>query len=130
LPLEVRFWRFVYKTDTCWLWTGKNNARGYAVFSTGEKSFLAYRFAYNLSVGPVPEGLELDHTCEVIMCVNPAHLEPVTHAVNMRRLAERRRTRAVELAMARARIADLETQLRIALDELHASASNAPSRNP
>lgn len=45
----------------------------------------AYRFAYEFLVGPIPDGLELDHLCRVRLCVNPAHLEPVTHAENNKR---------------------------------------------
>ena len=46
---------------------------------------LAHVFAYKLLVGVVPGGLELDHLCRVPACVNPAHLEPVTHAENLMR---------------------------------------------
>jgi hypothetical protein len=45
----------------------------------------AHRVVYEALVGPVPEGLELDHLCKESRCVNPAHLEPVTHAENVRR---------------------------------------------
>jgi hypothetical protein len=46
---------------------------------------MAHRFAYELLVGPIPEDLELDHLCRVRHCVNPAHLEPVTHLENILR---------------------------------------------
>lgn len=45
----------------------------------------AHRAMYEQEVGPITEGLELDHLCRQTMCVNPSHLEPVTHAVNLRR---------------------------------------------
>jgi len=45
----------------------------------------AHRFAYELLVGPIPEGMDLDHVCGVRLCVWPEHLEPVTHAENLRR---------------------------------------------
>jgi len=48
----------------------------------------AHIVAYLLTVGPIPEGLELDHKCKVPFCVNPAHVEPVTHQENMRRAVE------------------------------------------
>ena len=83
---EARFWPFVDKTATCWLWTGAQNGRGYGQFWDGSKKVYAHRFAYELLVGPIPDGLELDHVaalgCVNRHCVNPAHLEPVTHAVN------------------------------------------------
>lgn len=54
----------------------------------------AHRVAYEEIMGPVPEGLELDHLCRTRSCVNPSHLEPVTHRENMNRgdVATRRKT--------------------------------------
>lgn len=49
------------------------------------KMRLAHRVAYEIHVGPIPDGLEIDHLCRVRCCVNPDHLEPVTHRENMRR---------------------------------------------
>lgn len=43
----------------------------------------AHRFSYEILVGPIPEGMELDHLCKNRRCVNPAHLEPVTHHENL-----------------------------------------------
>ncbi len=87
--IEDRFWAKVDKTETCWLWTGSLNQQGYgqvAVRVAGRQtSARAHRFAHELLVGPIPDGLELDHLCRVRNCVNPAHLEPVTHAENLRR---------------------------------------------
>lgn len=61
----------------------------YGQFRAGGRKIVAHRFAYELMVGPVPEGLELDHVmdrgCTSSLCVNPAHLEPVTHQVNCQR---------------------------------------------
>lgn len=82
---RVRVWRHVEKTSTCWLWTGGLNKQGYGLFSVNRKSTLAHKYLYELQHGPVPAGLELDHGCRVHRCVNPAHLEAVTHAVNVRR---------------------------------------------
>lgn len=80
-----RFWTKVAKTDRCWLWTGCLSAKGYARTSVNRKHLPAYRVAYVLLVGPVPQGLELDHLCRNRRCVNPSHLEPVTHRVNVGR---------------------------------------------
>lgn len=86
--IEARFWARVDKTDTCWLWTGGGVTRHgyfYGRLTVGRRQVLAHRYAYELLVSPIPEGLELDHICRVTRCVNPTHVEPVTHAENMRR---------------------------------------------
>lgn len=71
----------------CWAWTGAKNNRGYGSASAGfsGKSMLAHRKAYEAAVGEIPAGLTIDHLCKNIVCVNPAHLEPVTIAENIRR---------------------------------------------
>lgn len=68
----------------CWIWTAVKTKDGYGRFRCNGK-IVAHRFSYELHHGPVPEGLELDHLCRNHSCVNPAHLEPVTHKVNMQR---------------------------------------------
>lgn len=80
-----RFWSKVEKTETCWLWTGGTARNGYGSFWDGNRIGRAHRYAYELLVGPIPEGLQLDHLCRVRLCVNPAHLEPVTQQENIRR---------------------------------------------
>jgi hypothetical protein len=85
-PAEERFWRYVEKTDGCWNWTGRHNARGYGQMRRQDQSqTMAHRYAYELLVGPIPQGLTLDHLCRNPRCVNPAHLEPVTLRVNILR---------------------------------------------
>lgn len=84
-----RFWPKVNKTDTCWLWTGYIKPNGYATFYPGggrhvDKIYV-HRWAYESSKGPIPDGLEIDHLCNVRNCVNPEHLEVVTHRVNLDR---------------------------------------------
>lgn len=76
-----RFWSKVTKTDTCWLWTAYLR-RGYGKIKISNRTVLAHRFAYEMLVGPIPDGLQLDHLCRVRNCVNPAHLEPVTSREN------------------------------------------------
>jgi hypothetical protein len=68
----------------CWEWTATRNKKGYGVIWDG-KTRGAHRVAYELFVGPIPEGLQLDHLCRVRHCVNPAHLEPVTCRENLLR---------------------------------------------
>lgn len=87
---EDIFWGHVEKStdsDGCWIWTGSNSKPfpNAAVYGKYTHRGVAHRVAYELLVGPIPEGLELDHLCRVTLCVNPAHLEPVTRAENQRR---------------------------------------------
>lgn len=69
----------------CILWTGSEKSHGYGSFWDGTRTRRAHQFAYELAIGQVPDGLQLDHLCRVRMCVNPAHLEPVTQQENNRR---------------------------------------------
>ena len=87
LTTEERFWAKVDKTETCWVWTAYRNPNGYGKFRLGGhgKKVLAHRYAYELLVRPIPEGLTLDHLCRVRSCVNPSHLEPVTRGENVLR---------------------------------------------
>lgn len=78
-----QFWTRVDASGDCWEWTGRRRS-GYGVAElVGTTS--AHRVAYVLLVGPIPEGLQLDHLCRNRACVNPDHLEPVTNLVNSRR---------------------------------------------
>ena len=93
-PLAERLWEKVEKggpmalwkgaPGPCWVWTA-SRTKGYGMIRSGRTNAYAHRVAYELSVGPIPEGLHLDHRCRRPHCVNPAHLEPVTNAENVRR---------------------------------------------
>jgi hypothetical protein len=69
----------------CWIWTGACQSASYAVAYYKGNARRVHRIIYGLLVGPIPQGLEIDHLCKVRCCVNPYHLEPVTHLENLRR---------------------------------------------
>lgn len=79
-----RFWSKVDigASDECWLWAAYTDRDGYGVFSIQHQPKRAHRVSYELIVGKIPDGLTLDHLCRVTRCVNPYHLEPVTHKEN------------------------------------------------
>lgn len=69
----------------CWEWTAFTDEKGYGRINNRSGTTYAHRVVYEGLVGPIPEGLEIDHLCRNRSCVKPDHLEPVTHAENNRR---------------------------------------------
>jgi hypothetical protein len=89
---EDRFWAKVEEDSQtgCWNWTAAMDGHGYGRFGGSGgcrrgKTSLAHRIAFELVIGMIRGGLELDHLCRNTVCVNPAHLEPVTHRENLLR---------------------------------------------
>lgn len=74
----------------CWIWAARKNGDGYGLIQVAGRTLRAHRFLYERHIGAIPDGLVLDHLCEVTSCVNPYHLEPVTTVENMRRGREGR----------------------------------------
>lgn len=89
--LFERFAQYAKITDTCWEWEGSKRENGYGQMGgydsrTGSRvPLIAHRVSHELFKGPIPPGLEIDHLCRNVRCVNPAHLEAVDHTTNMRR---------------------------------------------
>lgn len=84
---RIPFWDRVDKSGDCWEWTGIRNRGGYGLYvlsgpTRPRKARMAHRVAYEALVGPIPEGLDLDHLCRNRGCVRPDHVEPVSHRVN------------------------------------------------
>lgn len=78
-----KFWDRVVKSPGCWEWIGSISKWGYGIWQPHRGvSLRAHRVSYEATVGPIPDGLVLDHLCRNKRCVNPAHLEPVTDRVN------------------------------------------------
>lgn len=85
-PVERAIQRVVKEDDGCWYWNGSCTSSGYGHLNAGGGKYpLAHVLLFEHFRGPVPEGLELDHLCRNRRCVNPDHLEPVTHYENERR---------------------------------------------
>jgi hypothetical protein len=84
---EQTFWERVSRGDPdgCWPWLGWKDGEGYGTFWIDGRYHRAHRFAYELLVGPIPEGLQPDHLCRNHACCNPTHLEPVTQRENILR---------------------------------------------
>ena len=86
---EERFWEKVRKprryVAECWEWLAYKHHIGHGTFWDGAKKVYAHRFAYEMLVGPIPTHLEIDHLCRNPGCVNPRHMEAVTHKTNVLR---------------------------------------------
>ncbi len=84
---QDRFWAKVDKGSMreCWQWLGSHGQAGHGTFWDGSKPEAAHRYAYRILIGPIPEGMTIDHLCRNPACVNPAHMECVTLVENILR---------------------------------------------
>lgn len=80
-----RFWRFVDKSNDCWIWMGSDNGTEYGKFWLDGKTIYAHRISYFLKYGKIEPGYEIDHLCKNRRYVNPLHLEKVTGKINRNR---------------------------------------------
>ena len=86
--VEERFYSKVARGDGCWEWIAAKCQLGYGKFWLEGQMREAHRVSYELTHGPVPDGLELDHLCRNTSCVNPEHLDPVSHRENCKRVPQ------------------------------------------
>ena len=86
-PTDARFWpKVLQQVNGCWTWIGARTGKGYGSFMvTPNRWAVAHVYSYLSLIGPIPRGMVLDHLCRNPLCVNPAHLEPVTQKENLRR---------------------------------------------
>lgn len=85
-PMERLINRTIPEPNSgCLFWLGAVTKDGYGQFRVNNRTIKCHNFTYEAKYGPVPDGMELDHLCRIPCCVNPDHLEPVTHLENVRR---------------------------------------------
>lgn len=133
-----RLWAKVNKNgpNGCWLWTGSNNGSGYGRIYVQGSFRPTHRVAYELAVGVISDGFQIDHLCRVTLCINPAHLEAVTPQVNVlrgdtvsaKRAAQTHCLRGHEFTIPNTRIDKLNRRVCRECDRLRAIESRRETR--
>jgi hypothetical protein len=87
VPIAERFQGYIERIpfSECWYWMGCLSPKGYGYFYLAGRQHRVHRVSYEMHVGAIPAGLQIDHKCRVPSCVNPDHLEAVTNRVNVLR---------------------------------------------
>lgn len=122
-PLAERFWEKVERSEGCWLWKGGTTGRtgyGRIMVRTGNQA-LAHRVAWEFTNGPIPNGLECLHRCDVPACVRPDHLFLGTHEENMQDASRKGR-------FDQTRAADLRSMIRKAIVALDSGDNGAAAQ--
>jgi len=108
-----------YETP-CWIWLGSRRGHGYGKVGVNGRYVGAHRAFYERDKGSIPDGMELDHLCRVRLCVNPDHLEVVTHKENMRRGSNTRLSDAQVADIRAAEGTSVEIARRFGISQAHA----------
>lgn len=82
---RIEFRRILIPFSECWYWDGHHDKDGYASICVDKRTRHVHRVAYEEYIGPIPDGLQLDHLCRNRGCINPRHVEPVTGYENQHR---------------------------------------------
>jgi len=85
IPIDRLMAKVSVDDNGCWLWVGATAPNGYGHFGVERRTVSTHRWSYEYHMGPMPDGLQIDHLCRVRSCCNPAHLEPVTPRENTMR---------------------------------------------
>lgn len=91
LTTEERFWKYVKKTPTCWIWIGKRHRQGYGELWVKETMRLTHRLSWEIHYSKIPKGKHVLHKCDNPPCVNPDHLYLGDHYMNMKDMWDRGR---------------------------------------
>lgn len=89
-----KFWSNIDRSweDECWPWKAKTTIAGYGRLRVNGVRIRAHRYAYELTNGPIPDGIIIRHTCDNPICCNPDHLVAGTHVDNVMDRVKRKRT--------------------------------------
>lgn len=104
-PDQQPTFKYDVAANGCWIWSGYCDKNGYSRIYNRQRKRIewAHRFSYELHVGPISEGHEIDHTCQVTNCVNPTHLQQLTRAEHVRVTLQRLGKNDIHLAAAQMR---------------------------
>lgn len=119
---KIRFEERDEDLGECWIWAASKRYGGYGQFNASGRIVVAHRLSYEHFVGPIEHGLELDHLCRQPACVNPRHLQAVSHKTN--------RERGFFSPQARARIAAVTRRPRSAAHVERVAAAQRGQRRP